>query len=209
VGARGSAESVNFALMKLIRRPWVWLARVRHRRGYGVHSPAAFAFITGVIYERTPFYAFDELLALHPWWERWLYRFPVTCRRMLFRVANHEHPSSIAILGQRPLERAYLSAAVPSAKWVDSGNVNANGNDEQAAFVFVAVERLGEVSSLLPTLPQGATLVCEGIYENTSARTAWKAIKAHARTTLTYDLYTYGIALFDRSLTPAHYIVDF
>lgn len=42
-------------------RPLVWLLRFRHRRGYGVHSPFAFGFITGVVYERGEYYAYAEL----------------------------------------------------------------------------------------------------------------------------------------------------
>ena len=32
------------------KRYWIWLKRFRHRKGYGVHSPFAFDFITRVIY---------------------------------------------------------------------------------------------------------------------------------------------------------------
>lgn len=35
---------------KTIKRGWVWLKRIRHRKGYGVHSPFAYDFITRVIY---------------------------------------------------------------------------------------------------------------------------------------------------------------
>ena len=46
----------NLLLMKLIsiqkrmHKGWIWLKRFRHRKGYGVHSPFAFDFITRVIY---------------------------------------------------------------------------------------------------------------------------------------------------------------
>ncbi len=33
-----------------IQKGWIWLKRFRHRKGYGVHSPFAFDFITRVIY---------------------------------------------------------------------------------------------------------------------------------------------------------------
>ena len=33
-----------------LKRGWVWLKRFRHRKGYGVHSPFAFDFITRVVY---------------------------------------------------------------------------------------------------------------------------------------------------------------
>lgn len=193
--------------MKLIRRPWVWLLRVRHRRGYGVHSPSAYAFITDVVYERTPFYAYAQLLSLHPWWQRYLYRFPVTCRRFLFRLTNYAHPASIILLGDRPTERAYLTAACPSATIAD-GTTPASF-PQSPVLLFAATERLEKVPALLTMLPRGSTIVCEGIYERPAARAVWKAVLAHARATRTFDLYTYGVALLDRPFTPAHYIVNF
>jgi len=35
---------------KTIKKSWVWLKRIRYRKGYGVHSPFAYDFITRVIY---------------------------------------------------------------------------------------------------------------------------------------------------------------
>ena len=34
------------------KRYWIWLKRFRHRKGYGVHSPFAFDFITRIIYNK-------------------------------------------------------------------------------------------------------------------------------------------------------------
>ena len=118
--------------MRLIRRPWVWFYRFRKRRGYGVHSPFAYSFLTSVVYERTAYYAYHDLNRLHPWWVRRGGLYPLTCRRLLFRLANYVHPQRICIMGDRPVERAYLTAAVPRAKWVEG----------DADFLFVAHEQL-------------------------------------------------------------------
>jgi len=40
------------ALLTTIRRIAVWLFRIRHRCGYGIHSPFAFRFVTTVIYSK-------------------------------------------------------------------------------------------------------------------------------------------------------------
>ncbi len=186
--------------MKLVRRPLVWMHRFRHRKGYGVHSPFAYSFIRGVLLETGTYYAYADLRRLHPWWQRCLITYPLQCRRMLFRVANAAQPRSMAILGDRPTEQAYMSAAVPAASWTGDGG---------ADLVFVALERLAEAPRLLSHLPTGATLICEGINESKADRALWNDVKAHTRTTITFDLYTYGIALLDRDLTPANYIVNF
>lgn len=39
-----------FLIHKTVKKGWVWLKRFRHRKGYGVHSPFAYDFITRVIY---------------------------------------------------------------------------------------------------------------------------------------------------------------
>ena len=38
-------------------RPLRWLLRFRKRCGYGIHSPFAFQFVTGVIYEKGAYFA--------------------------------------------------------------------------------------------------------------------------------------------------------
>ena len=40
-------------VQKRIHKGWIWVKRFRHRKGYGVHSPFAFDFITRVIYGKT------------------------------------------------------------------------------------------------------------------------------------------------------------
>ena len=187
--------------MKLSRSPWVWLARFHKRKGYGVHSPFAYGFIRGVLLEPWPYYAYEKLAQQHSWLERNVLTYPVHCRRMLFRVANAVQPKAMAILGDRPVEQRYMSAAVPSAGWTD--------DTRNADLLFVAAERIAEAPALLQSLPQGATLICEGIYESPEARITWQSIREDDRTTLTFDLYTYGIALLDRPLTPANYVVCF
>lgn len=183
--------------MRLVRRPWIWFARFRQRRGYGVHSPFAYSFLRGVVYERTPYYAYGRLSQLHPWWVRWLAGYPITCRRLLFRLANFTHPRTIAVVGHRPIEEAYLSAAVPSAQ----------RTEQQGDFIFVANESLNAFQ--LPPMPTAGMLVAEGIHHDHASLEAWKKMKDDPQTAITFDLYDYGIALFNHDLQKQHYKVNF
>ena len=183
--------------MRLIRRPWIWFARFRQRRGYGVHSPFAYAFLRGVILERTPYYPYVSLSRLHPWWVRWSRSYPITCRRMLFRLANYVHPRTIAVIGDRPIEQAYLHAAVPSAQL----------KREEGDFVFVAHEALSGFS--LPQMPPSGMVVAEGIHHDAPSRRAWKQIQEDPQTGVTFDLYDYGIAFFNHDINKQHYKVNF
>lgn len=86
-----------------------WLKRFRTGRGFGVHSPFAYYFITRVLRERLPYYSF---------------RTEVTApdERLLFRVANYFRPSTVALLGADASRAGeVISKACPGARTVGSG----------------------------------------------------------------------------------------
>ena len=82
-----------------IVRPLRWLLRFRHRRGYGIHSPFAFSFVTGVVYEQGTYYAYPELKAMY----KKLRPHGVRLKdgRLLFRLANFAQPHVIGLVGYR------------------------------------------------------------------------------------------------------------
>ena len=99
--------------MNMLDNPLVWLMRIRHRCGYGVHSPFAFRFLTDVVYERTPYYAYstlDEALPLaHSMRRR-------KGLHLIFRVANWLQPA-VAVLPQGACHtRRYLQAGCRHAE---------------------------------------------------------------------------------------------
>lgn len=195
--------------MRLIRHPWVWFARFRKRKGYGVHSPFAFSFITTVVNERTPFYAYRELSRLHPWWVRLGRFYPVQCRRLLFRLANFAEPQTVCILGECPLEETYIKRAVPHARIYNNVRVRDKGHLPVADFVLVAAERMDEALSLSKEMPENGMLVVEGIHRSAAATRQWHALQAADHTGITFDLYTYGVAFFDPHRHKQHYKVNF
>ena len=183
----------------LLRNPLIWLLRFRHRRGYGVHSPFAFGFITGVVYERAPYYAYAELSRLHPWWVRVLKLRPIERCRLLFRLANFAEARSVSFVGELALESEYVRAAVP----------NATTADGVADFVLVSDERVCEAASLAATMHTNGMLVVEGIHKSAATLETWQQVQGNTNTCVTFDLYDYGIAFFDHRLTKQHYIVNF
>lgn len=194
--------------MKLIRRPWIWLLRVRHRKGYGVHSPSAYAFLRGVVYEDSAYYAYATLNRLHPWWVRWLRLYPITCRRLLFRLTNYAHPKSIILVGDCTIEAAYMAAAVPTAtitKYADISEIAERPSPDLLFLSHTALRQVKASSLRLPT----TLLIAEGIHEDPVANAAWHAIQADTRTGNTYDLYTYGIAFFNQPTNTHHYWISF
>ena len=85
-------------LIKAPRRTLRWLRRFRHRRGYGIHSPFAFGFVTGVVYEAGAYYAYAPLAQK---WRGMLNGCPLRPKdlRLLLRLANFQHPACCWCVG--------------------------------------------------------------------------------------------------------------
>ena len=102
---------------RLLPRILRWFRRFRQRRGYGVHSPFAFEWITDVVYlQKAQYYAYAPLAEQHEAWQGVL---SVKDARLLFRIANHQRAQRMLVVGQG-IEREihYLQAARPSAQIV-------------------------------------------------------------------------------------------
>ena len=114
----------------LLKRPFVWLRRFRHRRGYGVHSPFAFDFITRVVYEHTPYYQYKELSAeqrrlASEKGHNWACRESQKVKRLLFRLVNRAQPTFIVSVGPDSAAELYMKAAKK-----DTGYLHASQLDE-------------------------------------------------------------------------------
>ena len=142
---------------RLLPRILRWFRRFRQRRGYGVHSPFAFEWITDVVYlQKAQYYAYAPLAEQHEAWQGVL---SVKDARLLFRIANHQRAQRMLVVGQG-IEREihYLQAARPSAQIVhlpDVSSVEKALSSEQAIdkpFDFVlwmAVENPSQHGSLV------------------------------------------------------------
>ena len=85
--------------------------RVRHRNGYGVHSPFAYNFIKSVVYERGQYYAYPALAAARRKAAGEERELTPRSHRLLFRVANFVQPASAAVVSPHgALSAAYIQA---------------------------------------------------------------------------------------------------
>lgn len=60
------------------------MRKIKHRKGFGVHSPFAFSIITEVIEEKLPYYAYQQMQRLYS--KQTPIAFKTAC--LLFRLAN-------------------------------------------------------------------------------------------------------------------------
>lgn len=205
--------------MGIISRRWRWLKRFRHRRGYGVHSPFAFQFITYVIYERGTYYAYADLRKKHGCAAYLWNGHEVRCRKLLFRLANFVHPKQLLLCGRlTEAHLDYLKAGCRSAETKqvapeesihDTKNLQ---HDRPSTTLLVIGNGIPPETwpSLADSLPEGRSMcLITGIHAGTAARTAWEATKQLPSVVVSFDLYDYGLLFYDSSKQRQHYIVNF
>lgn len=89
-------------IASLLAYPFMCVQRARVGRGFSVHSPFAYRFITRVLRERCHYYCFrDELTDAD--------------ERRLFRVANFLQPRTVAFVDDCPRARRAVALACPAA----------------------------------------------------------------------------------------------
>lgn len=200
----------------LLRRVWRWLRQVRHRCGYGVHSPLAFQFITDVVYNSDAYYAYETLRQpLEPSLARCDEYDPdsgiiAKDLRLLFRLVNYQCPSFIVHSGASPIVLSYLSAARNSAEVLP---LSAAGRPLAATSIFAYVDAC-QPSAVDAVLQQFADcsdtlVVVRGIHRDAPAQQCWHKLQEHPAVTLTFDLGRFGVALRRDKINKQHYVVNY
>lgn len=175
--------------MTPLTNPLIWLSRIRHRCGYGVHSPFAFRFITDVIYESLPYYAYASLDAQLPWHKLGREKQGL---HLLLRLANYQQPNAIAIDESTTPVASYLQAGCQRAHLYPIDTCT------QAQLCYIT--HPDEHATTL--LQDGGMLILDNLQRH---RTWFKSLPA----TLHFDLYDIGIALFALPYHRCYYKVNF
>ena len=199
---------------------WIWFLRFRHRRGYGVHSPFAFFFITHVVYERAPYYDYKKLkqtekaLALQHG-RGWRYE-SLKMKRFLFRLVNYSQPGTMIDAGRVAASSLYLKAAKPAADYLAVTDLSELFLEADTPIDFLYLHDCGrpgfveEVFRIcVSRTTQRSVFAVEGVGASAAMRAIWKRMQQHGRVGITFDLYDVGILFFDRSMTKQHYVVNF
>lgn len=203
--------------MRNLKQIVVWLKRFRYRCGYGVHSPFAFDFIINVLYERTPYYAYEEIENRTRGGVKKKDREQSKAvNRLLFRLVNRMQPGIVIDAGKPDIASEYLKAAKKNARyiWVDPNDASGIADVPHIDFLYIhcpkypgIVEEIGRYG--LDHVGQSSMIVIGGIYHSLAMKTFWKQLIADNRVGITFDLYDLGILFFDRTKIKQHYTINF
>lgn len=208
--------------MSVLHRTYIWLCRFRHRRGYGVHSPFAFNFITGVVYEKGVYYAYRELESTYGMHVNGLARLlqrkkACDCRmaRLLFRISNYVHPDCI-LLGEKTADWVcgYMAAGSRSAECHYLSNRKTDWLKQfggKTLLVYFSDTDTADLTwnGISTIVAEASVIVIAGIHADKKAALFWEKFQGYPEVGITFDLYDCGVAFLDRTRYKQHYIVNF
>ena len=189
-----------------IKRIWIRLCRISHRKGYGIHSPFAFHIVTGVIYERTPYYAYAELAET---FADEMEVYPQKDLQLLLRLCNDAGPRrGIIIHPENEAILAYLGRGCATCQFTTEDEItqsSAAGIDW--AYIGEGADLADISSRLLPAISSRGVMVIRHIYRTPETLAAWERLKADERVRVTFDLYDYGLVYFESRLNKEDYVI--
>lgn len=203
-----------------LQRPFVWLSRLRHRCGYGVHSPFAFELIRYLIYEKTPYYAYEQLALEQKrqakvrgkGWNRE----PKKINRLLFRLVNRSQPHTIVDAGTLSASALYLQSGKVGADYIPASDLSELFLEAGVPVDFLYLHHyknpvfVEEVLNVcMARITPKSMFVIEGIHYSKPMKELWKRIQGDEKVGITFDLYDLGILFFDKTKIKQHYIVNF
>lgn len=173
-----------------------WINRKRHNRGFGIQSPSAFFFITQVLREKLPYYAYKEIDRATDIDRRYA--------KELFRITNYTHPANCIAVSSATAAQA-MKAARPAAPFFSLETGTVEGFAETIAkcgnvgLLYIGQTALREVilETALAHTNNRSAIIVEGIDKDKASREWWQQIINDPRTIVTYDMHRYGLILFD------------
>lgn len=167
------------------------IRKIRHRKGFGVHSPFAYSLITQVINEQTPFYAYEQILRLKKKYassHRFLPGFASRTKPstkilfLLYRLVNRFNPETILevgnsgglityALGLANTKSEVLSICPDAVKIEQARNLFEHEAPHEAHFIH------SPYLAALANLPVGYQ--ADFVYVHASSTFQWESLHSH------------------------------
>ena len=188
---------------------------LRYRKGFGVHSPFAFSFITRVVDERWEYYCYQDIELIRKQLVQHENR-PVRHEikrshgELLFRVVNYFKPRKLIQFGSPAGIGTLYMASYASGLHC----LVLEENEEFAQQTRWSLQRKTYISGsyideALKHIHPDTVFFIEGIRANKAMRQLWKELCTSQEVVLTFDLYNIGILFFNPRLQKRNYIVYF
>lgn len=202
------------SIFSTLSRALRWLIRFRKRCGYGIHSPFAFDFVTGVIYEEGCYYAYREL---NSWRVTQSCRLRLKDDQLLFRLANYVSPATALAVGEQlDVSLAYLQAGCRHCQWQTVAKDSPSLVDRLAICSQVDLVYLDQpemLTKLFPLFLQRVSdktlIIVRNIRKNKETTRQWRQVLANETVRVSFDLYDFGLLFFESRLNKEDYIINY
>ncbi|OPZ26645.1 MAG: hypothetical protein BWZ00_01618 [Bacteroidetes bacterium ADurb.BinA174] len=204
-----------------------WLKRKKQAKGFGIHSPFAFNFVTNVIYEKHGYNAFGDIEQLLQ--DNNLETTDQKLHQLSYRLVRYFQPKKILELETgKGVNTLYISLAAKDAtcycfdpngenillprNLCATYNKNVEFIDELDVFqsydgIFVYFNTFPiDVENLLSMSSDETFWVITGIKSGNGKR-FWKKIVEDERVPLTFDMKDIGIVILKKSYHKLNYLV--
>jgi len=214
------------------------LYKIRHHKGHGIHSPFVFNFITRVIEEKAPYYAYDDIY-------NYLENFPeikhneTKLNRFSFRVVNYFNAKKILELGagdgintlyitsvssdidclcietnQEKYDKAGLLFKNWDRKIILLNEIYPQTNCRQdCIFVnlrnYIVDDPIMFTNYLLSLIKEDSFIFLDGIRTNRKQQMLWKSLIELDCVSVSLDLFHLGILFFDKKYFKRNYKLSF
>ncbi len=183
-----------------LRRLVRWALRFRKRCGYGIHSPFAFQFVTGVVYEKGEYYAYRQLCK-----DCHSYRLlRMKDYKLLFRIANFQQASTFTVFPDKDtdtfaFEALMLGKRMNYTPYTETGKVE---------LIYAAGKWEDQADKLISQLTEGGMLIVRNLRGHTR-RKVWKSILKYKEAVVTFDLGDFGIVMNRPNLQRENYVINY
>ncbi len=179
-----------------VRNPLVWLRRIRHRRGYGVHSPFAYEMLSQVIYSPGSYYAEAELERGRTLARRLMQPRRKTVDRLLMRLANRQQPATLCAPHASSRALSYLHEGCRHAQLVSP-------EAPEPDMLYICKE--WEEATDEPWVADGGLVVVDHLRVH---RKLWKRMRREGRYQVMFDLHDVGLAFRRDGMQRDYYVVN-
>ncbi len=205
-----------------------WIQRKRHAKGYGIHSPFAFNFITKVVYNPCAYNAFfdiEKILAKNKLSPDEITEF----NRLSFRLVNYFRPKTILEVNSRTgINTMFITAPYKNIRCFC---YEKNASSEETAkklqqnwgrtIFFVEYIDLQEKFDAIFVDPVHKTISSDNLFtishddtfwlikgiDSKYGRTLWQEILNDERARITFDMRKHGIVILKKSYHKLNYLI--
>lgn len=213
------------------------LYKIRHHKGHGIHSPFVFNFITKVIEEKTPYYAYLDI-------NKYLNNFSkikhkeTKLNRLTFKVINYFNPKKILEIGAgNGINTLYLTATSSDIECL-SIEINPEKQKkaqellqnwdrkitlsseiypqlkEHADCIYINLRNFQPDESLLipylmKSVNKDSFIFIDGIRTNRKRQALWKKLIKQDEVIVSFDLFHVGILFFNKKYFKHNYKLSF